>query len=260
MAKRVRETGKGVGGRRAATRGAGAAGARVAPRTAGGPRATCKDAPPAGSDPRAAKQASAKQSKRAAILRAGLGVFAEHGFEAARLDEVAQRAGVAKGTLYLYFKDKAELFEEIIRDAVAPVIARFEDVAMLPDLSLGQALDGMFATFATQVLGTDRKLVLRLIIAEGPRFPRIAQFYHREVVSRGLAILRRVAKRAHARGELRDDTLVRFPQLILAGPLLALLWDGLFSAIEPLDAHDFLSAHRTVLTGLPASCRSPTSP
>ena len=189
-----------------------------------------------------------KAARRAAILRAGLHVFAEHGFEAARLDEVAARAGVAKGTLYLYFTDKTALFEEIIRDAVAPLIARFEMIAGVPDLPTAMVLEGIFTLFQTEVLGTERKLILRLIISEGPRFPNIAQFYHREVVSRGLAILRGVAKRGVVRGELPDDALVRFPQLVLSAPLLAVLWDGLFARIEPLDTAGLLAAHRALLT------------
>lgn len=189
-----------------------------------------------------------KAARRAAILRAGMHVFAEHGFEAARLDEVAARAGVAKGTLYLYFADKTALFEEIIRDAVAPLIARFEQLANLPDLPTATVLDGIFKLFQTEVLGTERKLILRLIISEGPRFPNIAQFYHREVVSRGLGILRGLARRGVERGELPDDALVRFPQLALSAPLLAVLWDGLFARIEPLDTAGLLAAHRVRLT------------
>lgn len=218
---------------------------------------TAESAPAAPAARRSAARGPGKEARRADILKAGLHVFAEHGFVAARLDDVARRAGVAKGTLYLYFKDKSELFEEIVRDAAAPVIQGFERVATVPDIPTAQVLEGMFALFAGEVLGTDRKLVLRLVISEGPRFPRIAQFYHREVVARGLAILRRVAERGRARGELADDTLARFPQLVLAGPLLALLWDGLFARIEPLDVASLLQAHCRLLTAPAAPPPSP---
>lgn len=203
---------------------------------------------------------SAQAARRQAILHAGMRVFAEHGFEAARLDDVAARAGVAKGTLYLYFKDKTSLFEEIIRDAVTPLIARFEQLASLPDLPTAQVLDGIYALFLAEVLSTERKLLLRLIISEGPRFPAIAEFYHREVVSRGLGLIRGLAARAVARGEVADDALQRFPQLVLSAPLLAVLWDGLFARIEPLDAAGLMRAQRDLLTRLPApsSTRSPS--
>ena len=144
-------------------------------------------------------------TRRQAILDAALSVFAEHGFEAARLDEVAARAGVAKGTLYLYFRHKEALFEELVRSAVAPVIETLGKVATNPAVPPAAVLDAFFAMFEKEVLGTRRKLLLRLIIAEGPRFPAIAEFYYREVVSRGLKLMRGVAERAVANGEFATD-------------------------------------------------------
>lgn len=189
--------------------------------------------------------------RRQAILEAALGVFAEHGYEAARLDEVAARAGVAKGTLYLYFKDKEALFESLIRSAIDPVLERLQEVSALPDLPLSQVLEVLFSVFQKEVLGTQRKLLLRLIIAEGPRFPAIAEFHYRNVVARILPLVRKVAKRAVERGELPNDALVRFPQLI-AGPLLiAVIWDAMFARIDPLDVPGFLRAYGEVLTASP---------
>jgi AcrR family transcriptional regulator len=134
-------------------------------------------------------------TRRQAILDAALSVFAEHGFEAARLDEVAARAGVAKGTLYLYFEHKEALFEELIRGAVAPIIDTLSKVAANPAVPPAAVLDAFFGMFEKEVLGTRRKLLLRLIIAEGPRFPAIAEFYYREVVARGMQLMRGLAER-----------------------------------------------------------------
>jgi AcrR family transcriptional regulator len=187
-------------------------------------------------------------ARRRAILDAALAVFAEHGYEAARLDEVAARAGVAKGTLYLYFKDKEALFESLIRNAVDPIVERLQAVSTAPDLPFAQVLDILFGVFQSEVLGTDRKLLLRLIIAEGPRFPAIAEFHYRNVVARILPLIRKVAERAVERGELPNDALVRFPQLI-AGPLLiAVIWDAMFARIDPIDVPGFLRAYGEVLT------------
>lgn len=200
------------------------------------------------------------EARKQAILQAALGVFAEHGFEAARLDEVAARAGVAKGTLYLYFHDKEALFEELVRGAVAPVMERLGALSNLPDLPATQVLAAFFALFTKEVLGTERKLVLRLIIAEGPRFPAIADFYYREVVSRGIGIMRKVAERAVRDGEFAADAAARFPQLIVAPLLMAVIWDGLFSRIDPLDVERLLVAHQQLLTGKPAGGAKPGRP
>lgn len=189
------------------------------------------------------------QARRQAILDAALTVFAAQGYEAARLEDVAARAGVAKGTLYLYFKDKEALFEDLVRGAVTPIMQRLGAAALAPDMKPAQIVAMFFALFQREVLGTKRKLLLRLIIAEGPRFPAIANFYYREVVARGMALMRTVATEAVARGEFSSDAAARFPQLIVAPLLLAVIWDGLFAKIEPLDVAGLLSAHCDLLTG-----------
>ena len=188
------------------------------------------------------------QARRQQILVAALAVFAQHGFEAARLDEIAKRAKVAKGTLYLYFPDKQAMFEALVRSAAEPIVAGLSALAERRDLPMRSLLDHMFALFREQVLGTRRKLVIRLLIAEGPRFPEIAAFYHREVLSRVMGLLKAMAQRAHASGELDSDVLVRFPQLVAAPLLLSVIWDGLFHRLDPLDVEGLLAAHAGLLT------------
>jgi hypothetical protein len=92
------------------------------------------------------------------------------------------------------------------------------------------------------------------VLAESGRFPQLAEFYHREVVSRGMALIRALAERARARGEFAGDEIVRFPQLVIAPGLVALLWATLFDRLEPLDAEAMLEAHLRLLTrGLKAA-------
>jgi AcrR family transcriptional regulator len=191
----------------------------------------------------------AAAARRAAILDAALHVFAEHGYESARLDEVAARAGVAKGTLYLYFKDKEDLFEAMVRSAVAPIMGQMGHLATAPDVKAVDVLRMFYTLFQKEVLGTDRKLVLRLIMSEGPRFPRIAEFYYREVVSHGIAVMQAVARRAVETGEFSNDAAARFPQLIIAPLLMAVTWDGLFGRQHPLDMPKLLDAHLGLLSG-----------
>ncbi len=84
---------------------------------------------------------------------------------------------------------------------------------------------------------------MRLIISEGPRFPALAEFYYREVLSRILKAVRALLRRARERGELADDTLIRFPQLIGAPAVIAIVWSGLFDRFEPLDVRALMRAH-----------------
>lgn len=187
-------------------------------------------------------------AKREAILAAGLDEFAAQGFAAARLDDVARRAGVAKGTIYLYFRDKEALFQEIIRSVLSPIVAKLE-TTMHPDLPVRAVASQLVEVFVQEIYGTRRKDVIRLVINEGARFPHIAEFYYREVLSRVFAALRALLQRAAKRGELRAEAVVRFPQLVGAPIVVAILWNGLFENFEPLDVRAFLHAHLDVLFG-----------
>jgi AcrR family transcriptional regulator len=193
------------------------------------------------------KEASAR--RRQAVLDAGLEVFSTHGFAAARLDDVAERAGVAKGTIYLFFEDKEDLFEQIVLGAAAPVLARIDGVISRTDLPLEEMLSRLFEVFQSEILTTKRKEILRLVITEGAHFPKIAEFYYREVIAKGLALIRRLARTASARGELFSNEIERFPQLVFAPLLMTVIWEGLFSKVEPLDVGGLLRAHRNVLLG-----------
>src|SRR5215472_17747588 len=107
--------------------------------------------------------------RRDAILSAALDEFSIRGFEAARLDDVARRAGVAKGTIYLYFRDKESLFQELIRAMVTPITGAIKAAAMR-ELPIRVLIELILDTFVNEIYGTRRKDVLRLIITEGPRF------------------------------------------------------------------------------------------
>jgi hypothetical protein len=96
-------------------------------------------------------------------------------------------------------------------------------------------------------LGTRQKEIVRLLISEAGRFPEIAELYYREVIIRGLRVLRTVAERGMARGELKSDELARFPQLVVAPGLVALIWTHLFDRFEPLDVEAMFEAHLALL-------------
>ena len=195
-------------------------------------------------DARAAKTAA----RRDAILEAALDEFSAKGFAAARLDDVARRAGVAKGTIYLYFADKESLFQELIRAKMVPVVGSLE-LAFATDLPLRAVVEQAVEIFVREVYGTRRKLVIRLMISEGPRFPALAEFYYREVLARLLKALRGLMRRAHERGEIADDTLSRFPQLLGAPGIIAIVWSGLFDRFEPLDVRAMMRAYFNNLFG-----------
>ena len=174
--------------------------------------------------------------------------FAAQGFAATRLDDVARRAGVAKGTIYLHFADKETLFQELIRMELSPVVAALEH-ASHAEIPLRQITDQLIEVFVREIFETRRKDVIRLVITEGPRFPKLAEFYYREVISRAMEAIRAMLRRAVERGELKNDALVRFPQLLAAPGIVAVIWSGLFDRFEPLDVRAMMRAHFDVLLG-----------
>jgi hypothetical protein len=103
--------------------------------------------------------------------------------------------------------------------------------------------------FAREIYGTHRKDIMRLMISEGHRFPHIADVYYREVLGRVIPAVRALLERARERGELRGDALIRFPQLLAAPAIMALVWNGLFGRLHPLELRDLMRAHLDVLFG-----------
>jgi AcrR family transcriptional regulator len=187
-------------------------------------------------------------ARREAILHAALDEFSARGFAAARLDDVAKRAGVAKGTIYLHFHDKEALFQEIVRSLMGPFVGTLEGV-FAADIPLRTIVDQIVELFVHEVFGTRRKDIIRLIMTEGLRFPKLAEFYYREVLSRILSGARIRLARGVARGEISHAALARFPQLVAAPAMLAIIWSGLFDRFEPLDVRELLRAHMDILFG-----------
>jgi AcrR family transcriptional regulator len=197
----------------------------------------------------ASNRAERAAERRGAIIEAAMDEFIARGFAATRLDDVAKRAGVAKGTIYLHFKDKESMFEELIRTAIVPMITRLWSTPPQPGASVRDLVEGFAKTFIEEVATTRRGDLVRLIVAEGPRFPAVADFYYREVVSRGLGGMRALIELGIARGEIKQKNLARFPQIMVAPALIAVIWQSLFSRHAPLDALEMFQVHLDLIFG-----------
>lgn len=189
----------------------------------------------------------------AEILAAALEVFAARGFQAARLEEVAKRAGVSKGALYLYFETKADLFRAVVTDAISPNIERVKAVAAA-DLPLEQVVRMVLPMLARQVV-SDRRItgVVKLVIAESRNHPELAAIWRDTVVEPGVALISGLIAKAQARGEVRpgDPRLFAFG---LMGPMvLSMVWRETFEPVgaEPVDVVALAEQHvETVLRGM----------
>src|SRR5262249_12363573 len=140
------------------------------------------------------------------------------------------------------FSDKEELFQALVRSYISPVVGTLERLTHM-DAPLRTVAEQLAELFVREIVETRRKDIIRLILSEGPRFPKLAEFYYREVISRALTARRGGLRRAAERGEVGSDVLVRYPQLLIAPGLVAIIWKSLFDRFEPLDVRAMLRAH-----------------
>ncbi|TPQ28461.1 TetR family transcriptional regulator [Bradyrhizobium guangdongense] len=199
-------------------------------------------------EPPSSNRAARAAERRQAIIEAALEEFIARGFAATRLDDIAKRAGVAKGTIYLHFKDKESMFEELVRLVIVPVVERLTKLPP-PAGSVRDLVEVFASTFLREVASTRRGDLVRLIVAEGPRFPAVADFYYREVVQRGIAGMRALIELGIARGEIREKGLAKFPQILVAPVLISVIWQSLFERHAPLDAQAMLRVHLDLIFG-----------
>jgi AcrR family transcriptional regulator len=187
------------------------------------------------------------------ICAAALHVFAEKGFAAARLEEIARRAGVSKGTLYLYFEDKADLFRAVVQETVAPNIEKIR-ATVGDDRSFAEAVRLLLPRFA-EIVGAGLPLgaVAKMVIGESRNFPELAKVWHDHVVSKAIGMLAARIARAQEAGEVRPGD-PRLHAFTLMGPMmLGLLWRETLQPVggAPVDLPALARQHaETVLAGL----------
>ena len=184
-----------------------------------------------------------KEDRPAEITAAALAEFSDKGYDRARVDDVARRAGVSKGLLYLYFRTKEELFKAVIRSFISPRVLALENSIRETTLSAEEFLRGPFLDFARQIPKSPARVLVRLIIAEGPKYPDLTKYYWDNVVTHGIAAIRQLIARGVRRGEFRASALDEFPQLLVAPVLFSVVWTGVFSRQHTLDTDRFIESH-----------------
>lgn len=163
-----------------------------------------------------------------------------NGFAATRIEDVARRAGITKGTVYLYFDSKETLFRALLEQESSRTFAEFDILLDTYDGTAPALLHLLIRQAGSQLLAGDLRHLIRLLIAEGPRFPDLLAFHHAQVIRGGRQRIERVIRYGIERGEFRDNGLADFPQIIIAGPMLAMLWESLFANLEPLNVETYL--------------------
>jgi AcrR family transcriptional regulator len=186
------------------------------------------------------------------ILEAAFAEFSRNGFAMTTLDRIAERAGVTKGTIYVYFENKEHLFISMVREITKTTLDVVHGMFDSHEGSTADLLRAQFS-FIYQHIVEDRRRreVVRMLIAEAPRFPALADRYHEEILRPCLEMLMQAVQRGIDRGEIRNSSIVNTPQVIIAPIALVDLWMMMFDDRQPLDMKAYFNAHLDlVLNGL----------
>ena len=168
-----------------------------------------------------AKRERRKQARPGELLDAALDLFVEKGYAATRVEEVAARAGVSKGTLFLYFPSKEELFKAVVRENIAGRLGEWNQEFEQFEGSTADMLRYCMSTWWERLGATRASGVTKLMLSEAQNFPEVAKFYQDEVVTPGVALIRRVLQRGVDRGEFRVDD-IEYAALSVVAPMIFL--------------------------------------
>ncbi len=186
-----------------------------------------------------------KAARPAEIVTAALEVFVERGFAAARLEEVARRAGVTKGTVYLYFKNKEALFKAVVRETIVPVIAKGEAMAQAFTGSARELVERLVREYWRLVGETELAGIPKLMMAEAATFPQLTRFYYEEVVTRGHRLMAGVIERGIKSGEFRKVDVPTAAKLAMSPLMHATVARRAFASCMPegFDIGKYLDTH-----------------
>jgi AcrR family transcriptional regulator len=165
-----------------------------------------------------------KDARPRELLDAALDLFVERGYAATRLEDVAKRAGVSKGTLYLYYENKEDLFKAVVRTSIVPVLGEAEESVAEFDGHSADLLRHLIHSWWQQVGATKASGIVKLVMAEAGNFPELARFYQEEVINRGTRTMGTMLARGIERGEFRPFDVTLMTQVLIAPMLMLITW------------------------------------
>lgn len=190
-----------------------------------------------------------KEARPSELLAAALDLFVEKGFAATRLEDVAGRAGVSKGTLYLYYENKEALFKAVIQEGIIPVIAENEAIAARHTGSSFDLMEKLLANWWTKIGQTAFAGIPKLMVAEARNFPELGSYYVENVINRGRALVGSALRRGMASGEFRSMDVETTIDVVIAPILMLLIWRYSMSCCEGIDSDPqaYLQIHMDLL-------------
>ncbi len=186
------------------------------------------------------------------ILEAAFHEFSRNGYAMTTLDQIAERAGVTKGTIYVYFENKEHLFISMVRELMKATLDTVQDMFERHEGSTADLLRAQFSFIYEHIVEDRRRReVVRMLIAEASRFPALADRYHEEIHRPCMELLKRTIRRGMDRGEISQSAVTECPLVIIAPIALVDLWMMMFDERHPLDLKAYFHAHLDlVINGL----------
>jgi AcrR family transcriptional regulator len=172
----------------------------------------------------APKRERRKEARPGELLDAALDLFVEKGFSATRVEEVAARAGVSKGTLFLYFQSKEDLFKAVVRENIATKFPTWQEEFITFTGSSAELLRYALCSWWERIGNTRASGITKLVMSEAQNFPEIAAFYQEEVIKPGNAMIRRILERGVESGEFRSLDLEQAVHIVVAPMIFLMMW------------------------------------
>ena len=199
-----------------------------------------------------------KEARPQELLASAIELFVERGFAATRLEDVARRAGVSKGTLYLYYANKEDLFKAVVRQSIVPMIDDAEASVAEFDGHSAELLRHVILSWWHRIGSTKASGISKLILAESDNFPELARFYQEEVMTRRMRMISNMLERGIRRGEFRAIDVPQTAQVLIAPLLMLSTWKHTVGPCERCDLQPeaFLAAFIDItLHGLVSASR-----
>lgn len=183
-----------------------------------------------------------KEERPAEIIDAALEVFVEHGYAASRIDDIARKAGISKGSLYRYFDSKADLFKEMVIQVVVPELEKAESTVNEYQGEMAPLITSMVQQWWQTVGETRICGIPKLVISEAANFPDLAEFYVNKVIKRGRKLVMGVIKRGVESGEFREIDPEYAARIMISPIMFAAIWkESLSSYDDDYDIERYLA-------------------
>lgn len=169
-----------------------------------------------------------KEARPAEILSSALDIFGERGYEATRLVDVARRAGCTKGTIFLYYENKTELFKAAVREVMLPLVLETEHLVENHTGTAAELIEALLRLRWNHMMRNRLSGLVKLMLAETRTYPELARFYNDEFIERNQTLLRRVLQQGIDRGEFRPMDVVQVARFVVAPMMFATVWRHAF--------------------------------